>query len=156
MKERADRGKRRVLVVDDNVDAADVLGEMLEMNDFEVRVSHGGADALELARSFRPEVAFIDLNMPNMGGIDLGKRLQSEKWAQGLTLIALTGMGQPSDVESTRAAGFHAHLVKPACPEDIVRLASGVAPSNVVPIRADMQASGDRTRSAPSLPGDIA
>ena len=145
-------GKRRVLVVDDNVDAADFLGELLEMNDFEVRVSHDGAGALELARSFRPDVAFVDLNMPKMGGIDFAKRLQSETGAQDVTLIALTGMGQQMDVESTRAAGFYAHLVKPARPEEIIRLASGGASSNVVPIRKDLLTGGDRSRAAPPFP----
>ena len=76
--------------------------------------------------------------MPKMGGIDLASRLRSETWARALEVIALTGMGQKSDIDATAAAGFRAHLVKPARTEDIVRLASGEAANNVVPIRQDL------------------
>jgi len=144
--ESSEHGKGRVLVVDDNLDAADSLGELLRLNDFEVRVSYDAAEALEVAASFRPDVAFIDLNMPKMGGIDLAKSLQSETWAQRLVLIALTGMGQQKDLDLTRTAGFRAHLVKPAKLDDIVRLASGDTPNNIVPIRAEQK--GDESRAS--------
>jgi CheY-like chemotaxis protein len=70
-----------------------------------------------------------------MGGNDLAKALGAEPWAAGLHLIAVTGMAQKADIDSTRAAGFHAHLTKPAQPEEIVRLAAGE--DNVIRLHAD-------------------
>ena len=134
-------GKRRVLVVDDNVDAASSLTHLLQMHGYDVQAAHDGAQALEVARAFRPEAAFIDLNMPRMGGIDLARALRAETWAGGLRLIALTGMAQKADLDSTRAAGFYAHLVKPARPEDVIRLAA-TAPDNVVTLHGSRSASG--------------
>lgn len=128
-------GRRRILVVDDNVDAADSLSHMLRLHGYDVQITYDGQQALEAARSFRPEVAFIDLNMPRMGGNDLAKALGAEPWAAGLHLIAVTGMAQKADIDSTRAAGFHAHLTKPAQPEEIVRLAAGE--DNVIRLHAD-------------------
>jgi len=91
----ANRG--RVLVVDDNVDAAESLAAMLRLQGFDVRAAYGGAQALEMARGFRPEVAFIDLTMPGMSGIELAAALRAEASIEELRLVALTGMGQKSD-----------------------------------------------------------
>jgi CheY-like chemotaxis protein len=134
-------GKRRVLVVDDNVDAADSLAHMLRLQTYEVETLYDGAEALAAARTFRPDVAFIDLNMPGMGGIELARALRAEPWAAALRLIAVTGRAQKADVDSTRSAGFHAHLVKPAQPEEIVALASG-GTDNVVPLRGTDRSAG--------------
>jgi signal transduction histidine kinase/ActR/RegA family two-component response regulator len=127
---------RRILVVDDNADAADSLAEILRLERFDVGVCYDGARALELARAYRPDVAFLDLNLPSMSGTELAAALRNEPWADGLRLIALTGMGQKSDIEATRAAGFHEHLAKPASPDEILRLASG-SYDNVIPLRAE-------------------
>ena len=132
--------RHRVLVVDDNPDAADSLGEMLTLHHFDVRVVYDGEEAFKIAKSFKPEVAFIDLNMPRMDGLELALALGSEPWATDVRLVALTGMGQSSDIEATRAAGFHAHLTKPAAPDEIVRLA-GAAENNVVSLRPERRAS---------------
>jgi CheY-like chemotaxis protein len=132
--------RHRVLVVDDNPDAADSLGEMLTLHHFDVRVAHDGEEAFEIAKSFKPEVAFIDLNMPRMDGLELATALRAEPWATHVRLVALTGMGQNSDIEATRAAGFHAHLTKPAAPDEIVRLA-GTVENNVVSLRPERRAS---------------
>ena len=77
--------------------------------------------------------------MPGMGGIELAGALKSEPWAGSLRLIALTGMGRPSDVDATQRAGFHAHLTKPAEPEELIRFASEPE-SNVISIFADRHA----------------
>jgi CheY-like chemotaxis protein/two-component sensor histidine kinase len=116
-------GRRRIIVVDDNVDAAHLLAQMLRLHGHDVQAAYDGRQGLEAAREFKPEIAFIDLNMPRMDGLDLAKALRGEQWAAGMRLIALTGMGQGSDIESTRAAGFDAHLTKPASVEDILRFA---------------------------------
>jgi len=134
---------RRVLVVDDNVDAADTLSDLLRIEGFDVRKCYNGADALALAREFHPDVAFIDLNMPGMSGFELAGELRTQGWASGMRLVALTGMGQKTDVEATRAAGFHAHITKPASAEELQRVASGLQ-ADVVPLDA-----GRRPGSAP-------
>jgi len=126
---------RRVLVVDDNTDAADSLAEILRLERFDVAVAYDGARALEVARSQRPDVAFVDLNLPGMSGTALAAALLKEPWVDQLRLVALTGMGQKSDIEATRTAGFHDHLAKPASVEEILRIASG-PPGNVFPLRA--------------------
>jgi CheY-like chemotaxis protein/two-component sensor histidine kinase len=130
----------RVLVVDDNADAAESLADMLRLHGFEVKASYGGMQALDAARSFRPQVAFIDLNMPGMSGIELAAALRADASMPSIRLVALTGMGQKSDFEATRRGGFDAHLTKPAQPEDIVRLAAGER-DNVVPIRGERSAT---------------
>ena len=133
---RSTRG-RGVLIVDDNADAADSLAQILRLEGFEVRACYDGAEALRSAREFRPDVAFIDLNMPGMSGTELAARLRSESWAGAITLVALTGMGQKSDMEATRAAGFDAHLTKPADSDDVVRLASAENGGAVLPFRSE-------------------
>jgi len=105
------RKKRRVLVVDDNRDAADLLAEMLHAKGHTAEVAYDGPSALGLAATFHPDVALLDLGLPVMDGFELARRLR-EGHAE-LKLIALTGYGQRSDREKTRAAGFDAHLVKP-------------------------------------------
>jgi len=132
---RPTAAQRRILVVDDNIDAADSLAEILRLERFDVRVSYDGAQALELARAFRPDVAFLDLNLPGMSGNALAAALLEEPCAHALRLVAVTGMGQKSDIEASRAAGFHAHLAKPASTDEILRLASE-PPDNVIPLRA--------------------
>ncbi|MBX3470421.1 MAG: response regulator [Planctomycetes bacterium] len=108
---------RRVLVVDDNVDAADLLGEALRTLGFEVAVAHGAEGALDLAGPFAPDVALVDLGMPGIDGFELAQRLRGR--GVELRLVALTGYGQDHDRARTREAGFDAHLVKPA-PLDVI------------------------------------
>ncbi len=116
---------RRVLVVDDNEDAAELLAELLASYGHEVRVAHDGPSALTLARAFRPEVALVDIGLPVMDGYELGARLRAEPALAGLRLVALTGYGQASDRARTREVGFDEHLVKPADPEAIGRAIAG-------------------------------
>ena len=93
---------------------------------------------MRLARDFRPEVAFIDLHMPRMGGIELAAALKAEPWAADLRLIALTGMGGATDINRTLTAGFEAHLTKPASPQEVLRLAASQA-SNIVELFANRE-----------------
>jgi signal transduction histidine kinase/ActR/RegA family two-component response regulator len=126
---------RRILVVDDNVDAADTLAHLLRLEGFDVRKCYNGADALALAREFHPDAAFIDLNMPGMSGFELARELRAQAWASGMRLVALTGMGQKTDVEATRAAGFDAHVTKPASADELRRVANGLQ-ADVLPLDA--------------------
>jgi PAS domain S-box-containing protein len=104
--------RARVLVVDDNHDAADSLGMLLEMLGAETRVAYDGAAALEALPSFRPAMVLLDLGMPVMDGWEVARRIRER--APGVPLlVALTGWGQPDDRRRTREAGFDQHLVKP-------------------------------------------
>ena len=116
---RADQTPRSVLVVDDNVDAATSLGMLLEYRGHRVSTCFDGTAAFESATQSPPEVAFVDLNMPHPDGIQLAKMIRQEPWGSSIKLIALTGMGQPADLERTRAAGFDVHLIKPVNPNDL-------------------------------------
>ncbi len=105
---------RRVLVVDDNRDAADSLGMLLEFLGAEVAIAHDGRTALEKTGSFHPEVVLLDLGMPEMSGIEVARRMRENPSLAGVTLVALTGWGQREDRRRTTEAGFDYHLVKPA------------------------------------------
>lgn len=106
---------RRLMVVDDNRDAAESLAMMLRIDGHGVNVAHDGRSALALLdQEPRWDAFILDIGLPDMTGYELATRIRSEPSAQGATFIALTGYGQPSDRESAEAAGFHHHLVKPA------------------------------------------
>jgi signal transduction histidine kinase/ActR/RegA family two-component response regulator len=103
---------RRVLVVDDNTDAADALGEALRCFGHDVRVTHDAPAALQVARGFRPELALLDIGLPAMSGWELGERLRAVL-GKSVRLVAVTGYGLDADRARSREAGFEAHLVKP-------------------------------------------
>jgi CheY-like chemotaxis protein len=104
----------RVMVVDDNRDAADTLGTLLGVLGAEVRVTHCGAEALDVFADYRPEVVLLDLGMPDMDGYEVARRIRERPDSSEVTIIALSGWGQESDRRSSQAAGFDHHLVKPA------------------------------------------
>ena len=130
--------RRRILVADDNVDAATSLSLQLEMAGHEVRTVYDGAQAVAVAQSFAPEVVLLDLGMPKMDGYDAARELRQAPWGAGATLIALTGWGQPQDRLRTAGAGFDLHLVKPVAEADLFRAiaSSGRAPARPGPARA--------------------
>jgi len=107
-------GVPRVMVVDDNRDAADSLAAVLKMLGAEVRVTHDGQAALDALDGFRPAAVFLDLGMPGMDGYQTARQMRLRKDGSDLKIIALTGWGQSSDRRQTEAAGFNQHLVKPA------------------------------------------
>ena len=110
-------------MVDDNVDAAKSLARLLaRLYGQEVRVAHDGPEALDVAGEFRPEVVLLDIGLPGMDGNEVARRLRERPEFEETLLVALTGWGQESDVERSRAAGFDHHLVKPADPEAILEL----------------------------------
>jgi two-component system CheB/CheR fusion protein len=113
---------RRLLVVDDNVDAAESMAIVLRMEGYEVRTSHDGETAIAIATDFRPQVILLDLGMPKMNGFDVARRIRREPWGQDVVLVACTGWGQPEDRRRSKAAGFDHHLVKPVSPETVVDL----------------------------------
>lgn len=105
---------RRILVVDDNVDAAEALAALLRLSGHTVRTSHDGNDALIVARAFEPEAGFIDLGLPGMDGQSLARSIRSDVLLGGILLVAVTGLGTDEDRRQTKLAGFDGHLTKPA------------------------------------------
>jgi PAS domain S-box-containing protein len=104
---------RRILIVDDNKDAADSMADMLRLDGHEVLVAYDGPAALARADEFRPEWALLDINLPGMDGYTLLRSLRNKPALRGLNAIAVTGYGQQSDRDLALAAGFDAHLTKP-------------------------------------------
>jgi signal transduction histidine kinase len=104
---------RRVLVVDDNADAAELLSRVMQELGCHTRVAHDGPSALALVENFRPELALLDIGLPVMDGYELARHLRQRLGAEPLRLVAVTGYGQKSDVERAFAAGFDDHLTKP-------------------------------------------
>jgi PAS domain S-box-containing protein len=107
---------RRVLVVDDNEDAATSLAMLLDLNGNETRLAHNGESALAIAEKFRPDLVLLDLGMPHMSGHEVCRRIREQHWGRDLKIVALTGWGQEQDRRMTQEAGFNGHLVKPVDP----------------------------------------
>jgi PAS domain S-box-containing protein len=110
---------RRVLIVDDNVDAATTLHLLLRSLGHETAVAHNGMEALKVAAEFHPEIVLLDIGMPGIDGYEVARRLRSIK--EHLKIVAVTGWGQEADRQRSREAGFDLHLVKPVEPEDLAR-----------------------------------
>ncbi len=103
----------RVMVADDNVDSADSLTLLLQIQGYDVRAAHGGVEALELAEAFKPQVAILDIGMPGMNGYEVARQLRTREWAAGMILVAATGGGQDQDKRLASEAGFDVHMTKP-------------------------------------------
>ena len=112
----------RVLVVDDNTDAAESLSLLLQMNAHEIRSATNGRDALALVRDFTPDIAFLDIGMPGMTGYELATRLRAIPQLARTTLVAVTGWGSEEDQLRAREAGFDHHFTKPIAAESVSRL----------------------------------
>src|SRR5262249_7889300 len=105
--------RRRILVVEDNRDAANALAMLLQLMGHEVQVAHDGPTALDLARANSPEVVLLDIGMPKMNGLEVGRRMRQELGLTHALLVAITGYGQDKDRKRSQDAGFDIHLVKP-------------------------------------------
>ncbi len=116
----------RILIVDDNQDAADALRELLALLGHEARAAYDGASALAAVAEQRPQVVLLDLGMPGLDGYETARLLRRTSWGAEVTLVALTGWGQKGDRERTREAGFDHHLVKPAGLPELQALLAGV------------------------------
>jgi PAS domain S-box-containing protein len=121
-----ERGKRRVLVVDDNHDAAETLSALLKLLGSESRIARDGEEALAVAENFIPDVVLLDIGLPKLNGFEVAQRLRSKPGGAMIRLVALTGWGQDEDRQRSREAGFDAHLVKPIDHEELVAILSAV------------------------------
>jgi CheY-like chemotaxis protein len=117
---RADAMTMRVLVVDDNVDAAESLAALLRLVGHRIELAHDGVDALERAEQWQPDAVLLDLGLPRLSGLEVSRRIREQPWGRGMRLVALTGWGQDLDRKRTREAGIDAHLVKPVELEDLL------------------------------------
>ena len=117
----------KVLVVDDNDDAANSLSMLVELLGHEVRTAYDGAQALEMAGEFYPDLMLLDLGMPRMDGYEACRRVREQPWGLRMTVVAVTGWGREEDRLKTQRAGFDQHLVKPVAPAEIERMLSGLA-----------------------------
>jgi two-component system CheB/CheR fusion protein len=117
----------RVLVVDDNADAADSLAMLLRTDGHKVEVAYDGAAALEAARAQQPEVVFLDIGLPILNGYEVAKRLHQRQDVPRPLVVALTGYGQEEDRRQAAAAGFDRYLVKPVDPTELTGLLAALA-----------------------------
>jgi len=114
----------RVIVVDDNKAAVDLLSQVVRLQGHEVRVANNGEEAIEIATQFLPHAILMDIGMPRMDGYEAARVIRGQPWGKDILLVALTGWGQVEDRRRTKEAGFDCHLVKPAEPAEIARLLS--------------------------------
>ena len=109
----------RILVVDDNTDAAESLKMLLSVFGHQVEIAHDGISALAVARSHSPQVVFLDIGLPGMDGYEVARRFRNDEGLARSKLIALSGYGTENDQQRSRAAGFNRHLVKPVDPSEL-------------------------------------
>jgi CheY-like chemotaxis protein len=118
--------RRRVLIVDDNRDAADALAMLLQHTGHDTFVAYDGPAAFTAAETHRPEVILLDIGLPGMSGHEVCRQMRAQVWGQHIRMIALTGWGQDEDRRKARAAGFDAHLVKPVGYDELTSLIAEV------------------------------
>lgn len=118
----------RVLVVDDNADAADISALLLRSWDYAVCTAHDGRDALQKAARFRPHVILLDIGLPGMNGYEVARRIRQDPQLKTAHLVAITGYGQNADRQRSKEAGFDDHLVKPVESAALKALLSGLPP----------------------------
>jgi CheY-like chemotaxis protein len=114
-------GLRRVLVIDDNQDAADTLAQLLRFAGYEVETAYTGMSALARVRAYHPDVVLCDLGLPELSGYDIARAIRCDRTCS-MRLVAISGYAQPDDIRRSREAGFDAHIAKPARPADIETL----------------------------------
>ena len=117
---------RRILVIDDNVDAAESLQVLLGVFGHRVEIAHEGVTALQVVWTFKPELVFLDIGLPGMNGYEVARRIRDEIGMKSVRLIALSGYGAESDQTRSREAGFVRHLVKPVDPSALPNIISEV------------------------------
>jgi CheY-like chemotaxis protein len=119
----AERSSRRILVIEDNLDSAEVLQTFLEIHGHEISVNYDGTNGLETARQNNPDVIICDINLSgDLDGYDVAEEIKRNEQTKSIFLIALSGYGRIEDKEKSKAAGFDSHLVKPTNFDDLLEL----------------------------------
>ncbi len=118
----SDATSYRILVVDDNVDSAQSMALLLQLEGHQVECAHDGAQALERATAIAPQVVLLDLELPQVNGYEVARTLRGRDGGQALLLIAISGFGRDRDRAAALEAGFDFHLTKPADPDEVIRL----------------------------------
>ncbi len=121
----------RVLVVDDNIDAAQTLADLLSLTGHAVQLAHDGLGALAAAVAWRPDVVLLDIGLPGLNGFEVAKRIRREAAHPAMVLVALTGYGQAADRQRSHEAGFDHHLVKPADFDEVEKILAAVVSTEV-------------------------
>lgn len=142
--------RRRLLVVDDNRDSANMLAALLEVMGHEVRIANDGATAISLAAEYRAEAVFLDIGLPEMDGYEVARKLRGSPGYTRATLVAFTGYGQQEDRRRVQEAGFDHHLVKPTAAAELIKIIDGLpargASASPTPKDALHPRSGDTGR----------
>jgi PAS domain S-box-containing protein len=125
---RAERRPRRVLIIEDNIDAADSLSEALEYGEHEVTVAYNGPEGLERARELKPEVVLCDIGLPGMDGYEVARACRKDEVLRNTYLVALSGYALPEDLQRALEAGFDKHLAKPPSLEKLEELLASLPP----------------------------
>jgi DNA-binding response OmpR family regulator len=121
---------RRILIVDDNHDAAESLSMLLSITGHETSLAHDGGEAYDCAERERPDVMLLDIGLPTLSGFEVCRRIRQQSWGRDLFIIALTGWGQDADRQKTREAGFDGHLVKPVAYDSLLKLLDSLGVSS--------------------------
>lgn len=117
----------RILVVDDNEDAAQSLAMLLDVMGYEVRMAHDGLEAVKAADEFQPTVALLDIGLPHLSGYDVARHIR-ERQGEEVVLVAITGWGTAEDIKRSMEAGFNHHFTKPADPERVKEIIARECP----------------------------
>lgn len=140
----------KVLIVDDNLDAAESLAILMKLAGHEVRMAFDGIEAVKTAETFLPHIVFLDLGLPKLSGSEAARHIRQQPWSKGMVLVALTGWGHEKDRRKSREEGFDDHVVKPASLEDLSKIISKLpcsvsGPADIAPARTLATFTGSGT-----------
>lgn len=116
----------RVVVVDDNVDSAEAMSLLVRHYGHDVQVAHDGEHALRVAEKHRPHVVLLDIGLPRVDGYEVARRLRTQPWAAAMSIVAVSGWARDSDRQRSLEAGFDRYLVKPADPDQLLKLLADI------------------------------
>jgi PAS domain S-box-containing protein len=119
----------RILVVDDNRLAADSMAKLLELTGNETHTAYDGLEAVQAAATFRPDVVLLDIGLPKLNGYEAARKIREQPWGKNIVIVALTGWGQDQDRQSSKAAGFNGHMVKPVELTALMKLLAELQPT---------------------------
>jgi CheY-like chemotaxis protein len=121
----APKSALRILVVDDNRDAAYSLTKLLRLMGNDTRTAYDGQEGVDVAEKLRPDVVVLDIGLPKLNGYQACRRIREQPWGKDIVVIAVTGWGQDEDRRSSQEAGFDHHMVKPVDPQELMKLLAG-------------------------------